>query len=170
MQNKKKIIAEHKKLLNIIKKHNENYFIHDNPKITDSEYDQLKVNILKLEDEFLFLKKHSSIENIIGSKLTNKFKKVKHLSPMLSLSNAFDLNDMKDFQKVNNFLLLKDKQLELFCEPKIDGISATLIYENGILTKGLSRGDGIFGEDILENLKTIKDLPKKIISKMFQAY
>ena len=166
MQNKKKIIAEHKKLLNIIKKHNENYFIHDNPKITDSEYDQLKVNILKLEDEFLFLKKHSSIENIIGSKLTNKFKKVKHLSPMLSLSNAFDLNDMKDFQKkVNNFLLLKDKQLELFCEPKIDGISATLIYENGILTKGLSRGDGIFGEDILENLKTIKDLPKKIISK-----
>ena len=85
---------------------------------------------------------------------------------MLSLSNAFDLNDMKDFQKkVNNFLLLKDKQLELFCEPKIDGISATLIYENGILTKGLSRGDGIFGEDILENLKTIKDLPKKIISK-----
>ena len=166
MQNKKKIIAEHKKLLNIIKKHNENYFIHDNPKITDSEYDQLKVNILKLEDEFLFLKKHSSIENIIGSKPTNKFKKVKHLSPMLSLSNAFDLNDMKDFQKkVNNFLLLKDKQLELFCEPKIDGISATLIYENGILTKGLSRGDGIFGEDILENLKTIKDLPKKIISK-----
>ena len=166
MQNKKKIIAEHKKLLNIIKKHNENYFIHDNPKITDSEYDQLKVNILKLEDEFLFLKKHSSIENIIGSKPTNKFKKVKHLSPMLSLSNAFDLNDMKDFQKkVNNFLLLKDKQFELFCEPKIDGISATLIYENGILTKGLSRGDGIFGEDILENLKTIKDLPKKIISK-----
>ena len=85
---------------------------------------------------------------------------------MLSLSNAFDLNDMKDFQKkVNNFLLLKDKQFELFCEPKIDGISATLIYENGILTKGLSRGDGIFGEDILENLKTIKDIPKKIISK-----
>ena len=85
---------------------------------------------------------------------------------MLSLSNAFDLNDMKDFQKkVNNFLLLKDKQLELFYEPKIDGISATLIYENGILTKGLSRGDGIFGEDILENLKTIKDIPKKIISK-----
>ena len=76
---------------------------------------------------------------------------------MLSLSNAFDKNDMKDFQKkINNFLNIKKKNLELFSEPKIDGISATLVYEKGILTKGLSRGDGKTGEDILENLKTIK--------------
>ena len=85
---------------------------------------------------------------------------------MLSLSNAFDKNDMEDFiKKINNFLNTKNKNLELFCEPKIDGISATLIYEKGILTKGLSRGDGITGEDILENLKTISSIPKKIVSQ-----
>ena len=82
---------------------------------------------------------------------------------MLSLSNAFEKKDMDDFiKKVNNFLNSRDNNLELFSEPKIDGISATLIYEKGILIRGLSRGDGITGEDILENLKTISSIPKKI--------
>ena len=73
---------------------------------------------------------------------------------MLSLSNAFEKKDMQDFiKKISNFLNLRDQKIEFFCEPKIDGISATLIYENGFLKKGLSRGDGIIGEDILENLK-----------------
>ena len=85
---------------------------------------------------------------------------------MLSLTNAFNLKDMHEFiKRINNYLSFKDKQISLFCEPKIDGISATLIYENGILIRGLSRGDGEVGEDILENLKTIKDLPQKINSK-----
>ena len=85
---------------------------------------------------------------------------------MLSLSNAFDIKNMGDFiKKINNFLQIKNNKVELFSEPKIDGISATLVYEKGLLSKGLSRGDGIFGEDILENLKTIKDIPKKINSK-----
>ena len=85
---------------------------------------------------------------------------------MLSLSNAFEIKDMYDFQKkIQNFLKFEKKnEIQLFSEPKIDGISATLIYEKGILTKGLSRGDGLTGEDILENLKTIKGLPKKILS------
>ena len=84
---------------------------------------------------------------------------------MLSLTNAFNINDMQDFQKkINNFLNIENREIEFFCEPKIDGISATLIYEDGELIRGLSRGDGEIGEDILENLKTIKDLPKKISS------
>ena len=82
---------------------------------------------------------------------------------MLSLSNSFDINDIKDFhKKINNFLSLKNEKIELFCEPKIDGISATLIYEKGILKKGLSRGDGLTGENILENLKTISSIPRRI--------
>ena len=82
---------------------------------------------------------------------------------MLSLSNAFDKTDMEDFiKKVQNFLNIKDQNISLISEPKIDGISATLIYEDGVLIKGLSRGDGVTGEDILENLKTIKEIPLQI--------
>ena len=89
---------------------------------------------------------------------------------MLSLANAFNSDDMTDFiKKINNFLNIQ-KNLELFSEPKIDGISATLIYENGVLTKGLSRGDGIVGEDILENLKTIKASLKKLKLETCQKY
>tara|TARA_B100001057_G_C22831785_1_gene943666 strand:- start:638 stop:2428 length:1791 start_codon:yes stop_codon:yes gene_type:complete len=87
---------------------------------------------------------------------------------MLSLSNAFDQEDMEDFvSKIKNYLNYKDEIIEFSSEPKIDGISATLIYENGILTKGLSRGDGKIGEDILENLKTIKSIPKIVKDKNF---
>ena len=166
MPSKKEIIAKHKKNLSILKKHNKNYFIDDSPKISDAEYDKLKTKALKFEKNYSFLKKFESISNIVGSKPLNKFKKIKHLTPMLSLSNAFNLPDMRDFlKKINNFINKKNEIIELFCEPKIDGISATLIYENGILTKGLSRGDGEIGEDILENLKTIYDLPKYIAGK-----
>ncbi len=163
MVDKIKITNEFKKLIKEIKKHNKLYFALDNPKITDSEYDILKRKVIDLEKKFSFLKKIGSIENLIGSAPINKFKKIKHLRPMLSLANAFNSDDMTDFiKKINNFLNIQKKNLELFSEPKIDGISATLIYENGVLTKGLSRGDGIVGEDILENLKTIKSIPKKI--------
>ena len=118
-----------------------------------------------------YLKKIKSFKNIVGASTTNKFKKIKHLKPMLSLSNAFNKNDMNDFiKKINNFLNIKDKKIEFFSEPKIDGISATLIYENGVLTKGLSRGDGKVGEDILENLKTIKIFQKKLMTKIFLNY
>ena len=165
MSDKTKIINEYKKLIKKIEKHNRFYFALDNPKITDREYDFLKRKVINLEKKFSFLNKIGSVETIIGSAPINKFKKIRHLRPMLSLSNAFNLEDMKDFlKKINNFLNLSNKNLEIFSEPKIDGISATLIYENGILTKGLSRGDGITGEDILENLKTIKSIPKKIKS------
>ena len=161
-----KIIKEYKKKVGELIKHNNLYFNNDSPIITDAEYDNLKQEIYKLEKKFIFLKKLNLLNKIVGSPPLNKFKKIKHLSPMLSLSNAFNVADMKDFlKKINNFLNLKNKDIRLFCEPKIDGISATLIYKNGILIRGLSRGDGVIGEDILENLKTIKDLPKKIAGK-----
>ena len=85
-----------------------------------------------------------SLNTEVGAPPSNKFKKIKHLKPMLSLTNAFDKEDMKDFaNKIKNFLNFKDEKIEFSSEPKIDGISATLIYENGNLTKGLSRGDGL---------------------------
>jgi len=166
MNKKKDIILKHKKNLNILKQHNKNYYTYDKPIISDAEYDQIKLSFLNFEKKYSFLKKVESISSIVGSKPLNKFKKVKHLIPMLSLSNAFNIEDMRDFlKKIKNFLNFKTDNLKFFCEPKIDGISASLIYENGILTRGLSRGDGENGEDILENLKTINEIPKKIKSQ-----
>ena len=166
MNKKKDLIKEFKKKVEQLKKHNYLYFNKDKPIITDAEYDKLKKNINNLENSNNFLKELNLLKNIVGSSPSNKFKKIQHLKPMLSLSNAFDKNDMVDFiKKINNFLNSKNEQIEIFSEPKIDGISATLIYENGVLTRGLSRGDGVVGEDILGNLKTISSIPKSIGSK-----
>ena len=166
MKEKPEIIKNYKKKVKILIEHNNLYFNKDKPKISDGDYDLLKKEIFELEKKFSYLKKLNLTKSIIGSPPTNKFKKIKHLMPMLSLSNAFDASDMQDFlKKINNFLnYKKEKDIELFSEPKIDGISATLIYEKGVLAKGLSRGDGVTGEDILENLKTISKLPKTIKS------
>ncbi len=163
MQNKSEIINYFKKKIEILKRHNHYYYNKDNPKISDQEYDELKKELTILERDNDFLKKLKLLSNIVGAKPSNRFSKIPHLQPMLSLSNAFDKNDMGDFiKKIKNFLNLKEKKIELFSEPKIDGISATLIYEKGTLCKGLSRGDGIIGEDILSNLKTISSIPKFI--------
>jgi len=148
----------------LLNKHNKLYYQKDSPKISDAEYDKLKIEIIDLERKNKFLKKFGSIQNAVGFEPSNKFKKIKHLKPMLSLSNAFEEKDMKDFlSKVSNFLNNKNLNIELSSEPKIDGISASLTYERGKLIKGLSRGDGITGEDILTNLKTIKGIPHKIL-------
>ena len=166
MKDKSKIIKEFRSKINELRDHNKYYFSEDNPKITDAKYDELKKNIFILEKKYPFLKKLNLTNNLVGAAPANKFKKIKHLKPMLSLSNAFNSADMNDFlKKINNFLNNKDINIELFSEPKIDGISATLIYEKGILKRGLSRGDGLVGEDILENLKTISKIPKKIEDK-----
>jgi len=166
MNLKDEIIKNYKQKAKEIKKHNKHYFIDDHPKITDAKFDELKKEFLKLESEHDFLKELNLSKNLVGFSPTNKFKKIRHIKPMLSLANAFNSEDMESFiKKVNNYLNMNNSNLDLFAEPKIDGISATLIYENGILTKGLSRGDGLVGEDILENLKTISSIPKNIQKK-----
>ena len=130
MKKKDEIIKKYKKNIDNLKIHNDLYFNKDKPKITDYEYDKLKLEILTLESKYKYLKKLNLFENRVGSPPSNKFKKIKHLKPMLSLSNAFDKNEMIDFlKKINNFLNFNNKEIELFSEPKIDGISATLIYE-----------------------------------------
>ena len=166
MNDKSKIENQYKEKVKKFKKYNQLYYIDNTPEISDAEFDKFKKDLINLENKYQFLKKLGSVKNIIGATPSKKFAKVKHLLPMLSLSNAFNTDDMNDFlKKVSNFLNYSNLKIELFSEPKIDGISASLIYENGILTKGLSRGDGSMGEDILENLITISSIPKKIIAK-----
>ena len=166
MNKKNNVLKIYKQKIKNLKKHNKYYFIDDDPKISDDEYDKIKREIIELEKNHSFLINENLSKSLIGAPPSNKFQKIKHLRPMLSLSNAFEITDMKDFlKKINNYLNIKNKEIELFCEPKIDGISATLIYEKGTLKKGLSRGDGVTGEDILENLKTIKNIPREIKDK-----
>ena len=104
-KNKSDVIKSFKKKIQLLKKHNKLYFINDNPEISDREYDIFKNELVEFENQNNFLKELNLLEKIIGSPPSNKFKKIKHLSPMLSLSNAFDENDMRDFlKKVDNFL------------------------------------------------------------------
>ena len=143
-------------------KYNRAYFEKDNPIVTDEKFDKLKKELLEMARKNPSLKKIKNPEEIVGSKPSDKFKKIKHSQPMLSLSNAFNKEDMLDFKKkIKNYLNITE-DLELSSEPKIDGISASLRYNDGKLTYGLSRGDGIFGEDITDNLSTISQIPKKI--------
>jgi len=150
--------------INELKKHDKAYFKHDNPIISDKDYDEIKAEILNLEKEHKYLKNKNSPSKKVGYEPSGKFKKIEHDVPMLSLANAFSIENIEDFlKKIKNFLSIKDSEKIVFsAEPKIDGISASLKYINGIFTLGLSRGDGKIGEDITNNLKTIKDIPQKI--------
>ena len=167
--NEKEVEIEYFKKINLIQKYNEYYYDKNKPIITDQEFDLLKKDIIKLENKYKFLKSDYSPRISVGFKPSKNFQKVKHKVPMLSLGNAFNENDIINFEKkIINFLSLKNSNIiEYSAEPKIDGISASLIYINGEFVKGLSRGDGSEGEDITQNLKTIKDIPLKVNNKNF---
>ncbi len=161
--NKQDIKKKYNKEKKLLQKYNHHYFNLDSPLVPDSTYDQIKNQLIKLEKEFPYLKVKESIQDQVGAPVLKKFKKIKHSKPMLSLSNTFNADGIEDFiSKISNYLNIKNKNFDFSSELKIDGISASLTYENGILIKGLSRGDGIIGEDILENLKTIRQIPRKI--------
>ena len=129
----------------------------------------MKRNIIDLEDRYNFLIDEKSPTKSVGFKPSKNFQKVKHKVSMLSLGNAFSEEDVRNFEKkIVNFLSLKNlDKIEYSAEPKIDGISASLIYIDGKFIRGLSRGDGKEGEDITQNLKTIKDIPTTITAKNF---
>ena len=164
-----KINQKYLKKIELFQKYNKHYYDLNKPLVEDFIFDKLKQEILNLEKKYNFLNHTSSPKNSVGFKPSKSFKKVKHKVPMLSLGNAFDKEDLINFEKkIFNFLNEDLSQvIEYSAEPKIDGISASLIFKKGKFITGLSRGDGKEGEDITENLKTIKDIPKQIDSKNF---
>ncbi len=164
-----KINQEYLDKIKLFQKYNKNYYDLNNPIVTDQAFDKLKLEIIELEKKYKYLYNVNSPSNSVGFKPSKVFKKVKHSVPMLSLGNAFDENDLINFEKKILNFLNEDKNFKIVysAEPKIDGISASLKYKNGKFTTGLSRGDGKEGEDITENLKTIKDIPHLIKSKNF---
>jgi len=167
--NKKKIIEDYLKKIRKLDEFNKFYYDESKPLISDNKYDLLKNEILYLEKKYNFLNNDKSPSKSVGFRPSKNFLKIAHRVPMLSLANAFSENDLENFQKkILNFLGIRDgHEIEFSAEPKIDGISASLIYKNGKLIQGLSRGDGREGEDITENLKTINTIPKFINKKNF---
>ena len=155
-------LKEYKEKITLIEKLNKAYYHNDKPLVSDAEYDRIKKDILDFEKKNPKIISKYSPTKKVGFAPSEKFSKVKHLIPMLSLDNAFTKDDVEDFlKKIRNYLNFeKDAPVELTAEPKIDGISASLIYKNNKIIRGLSRGDGEYGEDITENLLTIKDIPK----------
>ncbi|MBD1152447.1 NAD-dependent DNA ligase LigA [Pelagibacterales bacterium SAG-MED22] len=166
---KEEIYKKYNKKIKLLTKYNKFYFYKSAPIVSDKEYDDLKREIILLENKYEFLKSNYSPSKSVGHKPSKNFKKVNHKVPMLSLANAFSEEDLINFEKkISNFLSKKEGfEISYSAEPKIDGISASLTYKNGHFVKGLSRGDGKEGEDITNNLKTIKDIPLHISSKDF---
>ncbi len=162
----KLIITKLNKLSSEIKKHNHFYHNLDKPKISDSDYDKLVKENNILESKYPHLILNNSPNKLIGSKIKSKFQKIKHESQMFSLGNAFDRNDILEFiKRTNKFLNNYNNNYRFLCEPKIDGLSLNLIYQNGKLISAGTRGDGFVGENVTENIKNIKDIPKILISE-----
>lgn len=156
--------ARHAKLVKEINRHDELYHGQDAPEISDADYDKLRQELIKLEEEYPELAEAGSPTQTVGAKPARGFKKVKHAVPMLSLSNVFSEEELEDFiDRIRRFLGLKDDEaIEIVAEPKIDGLSCSLRYEKGKLVMAATRGDGTEGEDITENVKTINDVPKEL--------
>ena len=144
MKNRNLIKKEYFIKIKELKEHNQYYYEKSSPKISDTKYDKLKKEITEFEKKYSFLKSKSSPSLLVGTKPSKNFFKSRHRVKMLSLSNAFGYEDLKNFEKkISNFLNLKKSiDIEYSVEPKIDGISASLTYKNGKLISGLSRGDG----------------------------
>lgn len=154
----KEILKKHQELITSITKHDYNYHVLDKPEISDFEYDKLFSELLKIEAQYDVSTTDSPSQRV-GSKPLDAFEKIQHRLPMLSLANSYSIDDIFEFdQKVKKFLKTED-DIEYFVELKFDGLSMEIVYENGRLVRALTRGDGTTGEDVTQNIKTIKSIP-----------
>ena len=147
-----------------IRYHGHRYYQFDDPEITDADYDRLMRELLDLEERFPELVLPDSPTQRVGAAPLEKFSAVRHPTPMLSLANAFTDADILDFHARLKRLLGREDDVPFVVEPKLDGVAVNLVYEKGVLTVGATRGDGTVGEDVTQNLKTIRSLPLAIAS------
>lgn len=156
MQDVKKRVE---KLHDLLNQYSYEYYVQDNPSVPDSEYDKLLHELIEIEEKYPEFKSTDSPTVRVGGEAQSSFEKVNHDTPMLSLGNAFNEEDLRKFdQRIRDSI----GQVEYMCELKIDGLAVSLKYENGRFVQGLTRGDGTTGEDITENLRTIHAIPLKI--------
>ncbi|MBU1428833.1 NAD-dependent DNA ligase LigA, partial [bacterium] len=147
-----------------IRYHNYQYYVLDNPIVSDAEYDQLMKELIELEKKYPQYISPSSPTQRVGIEPVSEFVTVRHIAPMLSLANAFSPEELRAFdQRIKK--LVPEQKLEYVVELKIDGLAVALVYENGIFIRGATRGDGVTGEEITSNLRTIKTIPLKLFGK-----
>jgi DNA ligase (NAD+) len=159
--------AEHARLGSEIAEHDRRYYQDDAPSVSDAEYDRLRRRYGAIEARFPQLRTLESLTQRVGVAPSARFAKVRHAVPMLSLDNAFSDEDVVDFVgRIRRFLRLPDdEEIAFSAEPKIDGLSMSLRYEDGVLVTGATRGDGAEGEDVTANVKTLDDIPKRLKGK-----
>ena len=155
----KQVQEEISKLVSLLNKYSYDYYVEDNPQISDTEYDTLYKQLEKLEEKYPEFILENSPTQRVGDKILDEFEKITHKVPMLSLSNTFSTEDLRDFDaRVSK--LVPGQNVEYICELKIDGLAISIKYENGKLVSAATRGDGSVGEDVTENIKTIFSIPK----------
>lgn len=155
----KQVQEEISKLVSLLNKYSYDYYVEDNPQISDTEYDTLYKQLEKLEENHPEYILENSPTQRVGDRVLDEFEKITHKVPMLSLSNTFSTEDLRDFDaRISK--LVPDHSVEYICELKIDGLAISIKYENGRLLSAATRGDGSVGEDVTENIKTIFSIPK----------
>lgn len=157
--------ARYEKLKKLLTEYDHAYFVLDKPIVTDYEYDQLYHELIALENENPDFDHTGSPSQRVGAKPLDAFQKVDHRIPMLSLSNSYSTEDISDFDERVKKFLKTEAEIEYFCEPKFDGLAIELIYEDGVLVRALTRGDGTTGEDVTQNVKTIRAIPLELRTK-----
>ena len=165
MQDTPQLVREqYERLKDELNQHNHAYYVLDNPTIPDSEYDRLMRRLQEIETEFPALQSDDSPSQRVGGEALSAFTQVEHAVPMLSLDNAFSNEEMNDFERrIKDRLNLPDNsEIDYVCEPKLDGVAVSLLYRNGLLERGATRGDGRVGEDITANVRTINSIPLKL--------
>ena len=162
--NHNNILKKIEELREKIRYHNYRYYVLDNPTVSDAEYDQLMRDLIELEEKYPRYITLSSPTQRVGVEPVSGFSTVKHITPMFSLANAFLIEELRAFdQRVKK--LIPQKKLEYVVELKIDGLAVALVYENGVFIRGATRGNGVNGEEITSNLRTIKTIPLKLFGE-----
>ncbi len=152
----------HQELCALLRHHNHCYYVLDRPEISDAEYDTFFRELLDLESRYPELKTEASPSQLVGATPQDKFSPVKHAMPMLSLRNAKDENEFRDFDASIRKLLATEDEIDYLCEMKFDGVAIELTYEQGQLTVGSTRGDGQIGENVTDNIRTIASIPRSL--------
>ena len=163
MMNKENIPERIKYLCEVLNKANVEYYVNDNPTLTDNEYDSLMDELIKLEKDYPEYKLNNSPTSKVGNEVIAEFKKVTHPTPMFSLADVFNYDEVRDFDaKVRKEV----GEVAYSCELKMDGLAVSLIYKDGAFISAATRGDGVIGEDITHNVRTIKKLPLTLHKKI----